>query len=289
MSQVNHSEHSIVLIGAGKVGQSLNQLMRSEGYSPLLFGKDSAPDKNNAINQATIVFITSNDHSIKTVCDEISPYLQTNTIVSHCSGALSSEVLNAAKHQGCYTASTHPLNTFPTLKASLELFSNTDHNTFIYSEGEQCALAVLDPLFKQLGFTTIEIDSKAKTHYHAACVFACNYLTALMDASLESAAAANIDPSIFWRSVQPIINTTLHNITKHGTINALSGPIARGDAATVKNHIDALTEQSDSVQQIYTTLGIRALEMASQQGELGRDTLMQLQQILAAQYPNQGE
>lgn len=287
MNQANHLKESlsIALIGSGKVGQSLAQLMAKQGYSTRLVGKDKTQQRN-AVRQANVVFITTSDRAIEAVCQTISPYLQAQTVVSHCSGALNSSALNAAQQQGCATASTHPLNTFPNLPASLALLSDTQHNTFLYSEGDQAALAILTPLFSQLGFTSIEIDSAAKTHYHTACVFACNYLTALMDASLESANAAKIDRSIFWQSVQPLINATLNNISEHGTAKALSGPIARGDNDTIKSHLQVLTQLPDSAHNLYTSLGLRTLEIASLQGELDDSTLNKIKQTLT---PNQGE
>lgn len=274
----------IAIIGAGKVGQSLKQLFELNQHQVTLIGRDIAAYKNQ-INQAQLVLITTTDSQIKAVCDSISPYLQASTVVSHCSGALNSNVLNSAQQKGCNTASSHPLNTFPSLDAALTTFANTEHGTYLYCEGDKAALELITTVFKPSGFAVVEIDSKAKTAYHTACVFACNYLTVLMDLSLQTAELKGIDKTLFSTAIQPLIQATLSNINTHGTTASLSGPIARGDSTTVNQHIDLLEKESPTIANAYVLLAQHALQLAEQQGQLSHTKLEQLESILKPSEP----
>jgi len=279
MTKQNTSKQTkIVIIGAGKVGKSLEALF-SKHYAVTLISREIELFEKQ-IRNAQLVLITTNDESIELVCEQITHLLNPDTVVSHCSGALGSEKLLSAKQQGAYTASSHPLNTFPSIEAGLHTLANEQHGTFLYCEGDQLALALITEVFQTCGFQIVTIDSQAKTAYHAACVFACNYLNALMDLSLRTAALYNIDQTQFWHAIQPLIQATLSNINQHGVSEALSGPIARGDVQTVDQHIDFLSKKDQSIGDAYILLAEHALQLAQQQGKLTEHTLSQLKEII---------
>ncbi|MEM7564859.1 MAG: DUF2520 domain-containing protein, partial [Pseudomonadota bacterium] len=166
------------------------------------------------------------------------------------SGALDSSVLSSAKKRGCLIASAHPFNTFPNLNNALEVLAE-GHNSYLFCEGDEAALSVIMQIFQSLGFATKTIEANHKVMYHTACVFASNYLTLLMDMSLQTAKTANIDQREFLTACQPIIRATLENLETQSTKTALSGPLARGDMATVKQHIDALSREAPELEKVY--------------------------------------
>lgn len=270
---------NIAVIGQGKVGQSLGRLLKLRGHTIIGLGREYI-ERITEIAAADIVLICVNDDAIEEVCENLADTLQTGVIVAHCSGARDSSILASAKQKGCVTASCHPLNTFPNLEASLAKFANTDHASYLYTEGDQEAIECLLPVFEDAGFITHEIERAAKPLYHAACVFACNYLTSLMDMSLETATAAKLDQAKFWTSLQPLIQSTLNNMANASTSAALSGPIARGDYKTVEKHLDVLEHESEFLANNYASLGIRALEIAQRNGELNEEELTRLKEIL---------
>lgn len=266
---------NIAIIGSGKVGQSLCQLIRQTTHKVRLVGR-SLEQQRSAVTQADITLLTINDDNIETLCRQLTESFKPRSIVAHCSGALGSEVLNSARQQHCHLASVHPLNTFPSIESSLSTFRNLDHGTYLYSEGDKTALEALTPLAKTLGFIPVVLSSDAKTNYHAACVFACNYLTALMDISLNTAQAAGLDRDQFWQAIQPLIQSTLRNISDHGTLKSLSGPIARGDHATIERHLSCLGDSRTP----YKQFGLYALRLAAQRGELSAEQIAQMETLL---------
>jgi len=267
---------NIAIIGRGKVGHSLHQLLSLTNHHTQLIGH-TLDDQHAAVSAADVTFITTQDNHIAAVSDTLADSFKLGAIVAHCSGALSSEALASARQRDCSLASIHPLNSFPTLASSLRTFSKKDHNTYLYCEGDPDALPSLLTLALELGFKPIEISQESKTAYHAACVFACNYLTTLMDISLNTAASAGLDRGEFWQAIQPLIQTTLCNINDHGTQDSLSGPIARGDHATIKKHLSALGQHQDS----YKQLGIQTLRIAAQRGELSQQDIDRISALLA--------
>lgn len=270
----------ITIIGKGKVGQSMAQLMQRSGYEIEVFDRD-IDEQLGSLATADLVLLTVNDDAIQALCETLSSHFAKGSTIAHCSGSLSSAVLSSAQQNGCFIASAHPLNTFPNLSSSLQTFGSTKHGTFLYSEGDTQALELLQPLFQSIGFNTVVLESAAKPAYHAACVFACNYLTVLMDLSLLSAEQAGLDRDKFWRAIQPLIESTLSNIDVHGPTNALSGPIARGDSATIEAHLDALQGSPTDLGEAYRLLGREALRLAANRGELSKDKLTQIEEILA--------
>ncbi|MBL4671614.1 MAG: DUF2520 domain-containing protein [Arenicella sp.] len=271
--------NNIVIIGRGKVGQSLTQLFRSLDYTVDNIGRTTS-EQIAAVANADITLICVNDGSIERVCQALAKSFKTGSVVGHCSGALDSAILSSAQQRECAIASCHPLNTFPNISLALQRFATTEHGSYMYSEGDQAALSTLLPLFEQAGFNNMRIDRHTKPLYHAACVFACNYLSSLMDMSLETAAKAGLEKESFWLSLQPLIQSTLENISEHGTAGALSGPIARGDSATIESHMRALVEHSDSLKISYADLGLRALQIAVKKGELSDGDVERLRCVL---------
>jgi len=278
-AQKDWNSEKIVVIGRGKVGQSLTHAFAQQGFPVNNIGR-SLVAQSEAVKHADIVLICVDDASIQSVCDQLALNFPEDCVVSHCSGSLDSQALLSAKQKGCSIASTHPLNTFPNLEDSLLLFSSNQHGSYLYAEGDDQALQALLPAFETIGFTSLAIERDTKPLYHAACVFASNYLVSLMDMSLESAAAAGLDRQQFWLSLQPIIRATIENISHKGISESLSGPIARGEHSIVTAHIRYLDEQSDSLKNSYVDLGLRALEIAIEKGELSDKQLEALRKTL---------
>jgi predicted short-subunit dehydrogenase-like oxidoreductase (DUF2520 family) len=270
---------SVAIIGRGKVGQSLTQLLGSLDYKVDNIGRDRSK-QITAVANADITLICVDDGSIQGACEALAASFKVGSVVGHCSGSLDSSILKSAQRRGCLVASCHPLNTFPSIDLSLRRFATTDHGSYMYSEGDAEALSILVDVFDHAGFTNTCIEREAKPLYHAACVFACNYLTSVMHMSLETASEAGLEKQSFWLSLQPLIQATLENIGAKGTEGALSGPIARGDHSTVESHMIALGQRSELLKASYADLGITALEIAIKKGDLSNGDVARLKLAL---------
>ena len=276
-------ETKISIVGAGNVGAALAFRFANQGYCVELISRNPAKarthlsdalaqreltqpsnltilDYPQSFHLSNLVLLCVPDRAIATTAHLLADRFCGAEVVAHCSGLLDRTALDSIKLAGCVTASAHPLNTFPNLCAALDLLHN-EHASYLYCEGDSSALRLIHALFQDIGFNTQTIDAKNKVLYHTACVFACNYLTVLMDMSLQTAQAAGIDQQDFFRACQPIIKATLENLDSHPPAAALSGPIARGDLQTVNRHIDALSSEAPELAQTYRVFADYATKM----------------------------
>jgi predicted short-subunit dehydrogenase-like oxidoreductase (DUF2520 family) len=183
-------------------------------------------------------------------------------IVFHCSGSQASSILAPLAAAGAQVASVHPLKSFADPAAAVKSFAGT----WCTAEGDAAALAVLKPLFEGLGAQVATIDASGKTLYHAASVLVCNDLTALMEAGLRLYEKAGLDRATAQRMMEPLVRETLDNVFVLGTVRALTGPVARGDAEVVQRQLAALENVDPQIAAAYRALNSIALELARAQG-----------------------
>jgi predicted short-subunit dehydrogenase-like oxidoreductase (DUF2520 family) len=156
----------------------------------------------------------------------------------------------------------HPLQTFPTVDAAIGRL----RGTYCFYEGNEPALPLVEELIGKVGMRPVRIEASAKALYHAAAVMASNYLVAIMDAALAVAEKAGIERSTAWPALEPLVLSTIANISKMGPAEALTGPIARGDVETVKRHLEALSREDESLASVYRFLGLYTVQLALRKG-----------------------
>ncbi|MFB3894623.1 MAG: Rossmann-like and DUF2520 domain-containing protein, partial [Phycisphaerae bacterium] len=232
-----------------------------------------------------IVLLTVTDSAIEPLCRELAGRgaFARGSIVAHCCGALSSEVLRPARELcGCAVASMHPLQTFPTARAAVDAMPGT----YFFIEGDRAALGPLEKLARAIGGRPCRIGGtpRQKALYHAAGCMASNYLVALADAVLAVAKEAGIGEKAAWPAMLPLVEATLRNITALGPAGALTGPIARGDAQTVARHLDALARVraagKKGLDKLYRAMGQWTVGLALRKGGIGRRIARELETIL---------
>lgn len=275
---------NICIVGAGNVGSALAVGFSNSDFDVQLISrqpKQAEQKLSIVLNQngvdlptglkitdypvsknTSLVIICVPDRAIENICEELSENLCGCEVVTHCSGLLSSSVLKSAKDQGCLTASTHPLNTFPNLDTAITTLSD-GHNSYLYCEGDKDALIPIQFAFEKIGFKVETIAAQNKVLYHAACVFVSNYLTVLMDMALQTAESANLDRRAFLDVCKPIVKATLENIDHYSPDKSLSGPLARGDMDTVNQHLQALSAINPDLANAYQVFAEHALKILS--------------------------
>lgn len=255
------------IIGAGHVGTALGRVF-SHGHhlavqdvltrsldsaraAVALIGAGQAVDGVAALRRADAYLLAVGDDQVEAACAALSAAGSlAGAVVFHCSGALSSQALAAARHAGASVASVHPIRSFADPAAVALDFAGT----FCGAEGDGAALALLAPAFEAAGARLVAIDPAAKTVYHAAAVFASNYLTTLLDAALRAYEAAGIPRATALQLMQPLATETMANVFRLGPEQALSGPVARGDMATVARQQVALAKWDRDTGALYQAL-----------------------------------
>jgi predicted short-subunit dehydrogenase-like oxidoreductase (DUF2520 family) len=264
------------IVGAGHVGRVLGRLFDTKGsfevQDVLTRSEASALDAVRFIGSGRALhdpaqLRTADLWMLAVGDDQIGPVtamlaqrgLLGGAIVFHCSGAKASGELAAAVQAGAKAASVHPIRSFADPEAVAAAFAGT----FCGIEGDTEALAVLSPAFEAIGARLVPIDAAAKTVYHAASVFASNYLVTVLDAALRAWQAAGIPEPVARELARPLATETLANVLRLGAGTALSGPIARGDYETVARQQAAVTGWDAATGKLYEALAEATTDLAS--------------------------
>lgn len=280
---------SLNIIGAGHLGRTLGCLWQRRGVFTIggicnrsvessarareFIGAGTAVGNLNAMPPADLWLIAVPDDQIAATAEKLAPHLPPDrpTILFHCSGALPASALSACAPAALANpalASAHPVHSFAEPRRSL----NELPGTTVALEGDAGAVEILTRAFSALECHCIFLSPQQKVLYHAGSVMACNYLTALMDLSLQLLAAAGIDREAATRLLAPLVLQTAKNNFDLGPERALTGPLVRGDTATISRQLSALDELAHSeseaaaLAEVYRALGKAALPLAKRAG-----------------------
>jgi predicted short-subunit dehydrogenase-like oxidoreductase (DUF2520 family) len=108
----------------------------------------------------------------------------------------------------------------------------------------------------------------SKPLYHAGAVFASNYVVAVLEAALRLFDGAGVDRAAALEPVLALARGTLDNIAKVGIPAALTGPVERGDAGTVRLHVEAIRDRAPAMAEAYAALARLACEVALAKGTI---------------------
>ncbi|MEZ5062299.1 MAG: DUF2520 domain-containing protein [Solirubrobacterales bacterium] len=106
-----------------------------------------------------------------------------------------------------------------------------------------------------------EIPAGSRAAYHAAASMASNFLIALESSAAALLDAAGIDDA--RELLAPLVLRSAANWAEAGDA-ALTGPIARGDEATVARHLEAIAATAPELEDLYRALAERTREIASE-------------------------
>jgi len=278
----------IGFIGAGTVATTLAIALSNKGYpvvSVSSLNRESArklanrisgcrayDDNQEVADNAEFVFIITPDDIIASVAAEIK--WQPGENVVHCSGADSTDILEPARKMGASVGVFHPLQTFAGQRQE-----NLPGITFAL-EAEEPLLTTLKDMATALGGHWIEIKANDKVVYHAAAVFACNYLVTLVKIATDLWQSFNIPPEQATQALLPLLRGTINNIDAIGIPQCLTGPIARGDSGTIKKHLNALRGVSPGFVAAYQELGLKTIPIALAKGTIDNKQADELKAIL---------
>jgi len=273
----------ISVVGAGRVGTALAVLWQRAGHRILAVAGGAATaeraathlpgvavlDNAAAARDAEVVLIATPDAAIAVACAQIGPSLRQGAAVIHASGATGLEALDAAA--GAMKLSLHPLQTCPTVEAAVDRIPGA---AFAVTASDEEGFALGIGLATDAGGQPFRLADEAKPLYHAAAVFASNYLVTVTALAEELERSAGVpDPLV---ALGPLQAATLSNVLRVGPAEALTGPAVRGDAATVARNLEALGASAPEAVRPYVALADLALALAERAGRLpvhGRDAV----------------
>ncbi|MEK7814356.1 MAG: Rossmann-like and DUF2520 domain-containing protein, partial [Chloroflexota bacterium] len=185
--------------------------------------------------------------------------------VVHCCGAASLEVLQPAAAQGAVTGAFHPFQTFAGLADPEDTLSRLARVTFAV-EGQGWLSGFLGDLARTLGGHPVFIPHHHRPLYHAAAVLGCGYLVTLLQAAVTAWQSMGFSPQQAMDALYPLARATLENVAQGGITATVTGPVVRGDAATVQSHLEALSQSLPDLVPLYWALTEASLPLAAERG-----------------------
>ena len=282
---------TVAIVGAGRLATFLAVALHEAGFTITeivargsagsrrharsLAAKVGAKTKtvNSALLDATLLWFCVPDGEIQRSAAATADQLAVRTAVHkkhklrfafHSSGALLSRALDPLRKAGAAVASVHPLMTFVTGSHP----SLTDVPFAI--EGDEPAKRVARRIVHQLGGESFSLSASRKAAYHAWATMTSPMLLAFLVTLEEAARAAGLTRQDARRKSLPIISQTLANYSRLGPARSFSGPLVRGDAATVGKHLTVLKKDL-GVREVYKALAraaMRGLPVKNREGLL---------------------
>ena len=277
-------------IGAGTTGTALAVRLSQKGWPVVAVSSRTLSSTQKLVglvpncqvchtaqelaDAAELVFITTPDDVVAQVCGEVQ-WREGQSVV-HCSGAHSVDILEPARKLGAAVGSFHPLQTFADVDQAVE---NLPGSTFAL-EAEEPLLSTLKELTSLLNGNWVELKPGDKVLYHAAAVFACNYLVTLVKLALDLWLDFGVSPEEATRALLPLLKGTIKNIDTIGLPDCLTGPVARGDLGTIERHLSSLEARNSSLLTTYKELGLQTIPIALAKGKIDERKAEEMKALL---------
>jgi predicted short-subunit dehydrogenase-like oxidoreductase (DUF2520 family) len=240
--------HATVILGPGRVGRSIASALAVGGAGVELRGRF---DGLEGLGDSAVLLCVP-DSKITPLAARIGELPDRPRLVGHTSGATSLEAVKPAGAKGVF--SIHPLQTIPDGETDL-----TDCPAAIAGSSSD-AVEFAGQIAKMTGMKSFEISEGDRAIYHAAASIASNFLVTIEQTAAGLMDGIGVDDP--RGALGPLVRRSLENWLERGP-DALTGPIARGDEATVESHRRALTERRPELLGFYDALAERTREIAS--------------------------
>jgi predicted short-subunit dehydrogenase-like oxidoreductase (DUF2520 family) len=237
-TSVAGATQAVAFIGAGHAVQTLAQMRPADLWLV------AVPDQQIAISAIEMarVFAT-----------------QTPATVFHCSGALGASALAPLREHGWQVASAHCILSFASPASAVQQFAGTPCGI----EGEAAAIACLQPIYAAIGAKCFVLEADKKLLYHAAAVFATNFLPVLQAVAEDLWQSSGVPPELLPHLRASLLRNAVDNVLALGPANALTGPAARGDTELVLRQGQAVAQWDPAVGAAYKALSELAVRLAT--------------------------
>ncbi|MSO46102.1 MAG: DUF2520 domain-containing protein [Acidobacteria bacterium] len=282
--QVAHTRPAVAIVGAGAVARALGRLM-AEGGEPIVAlasrSRSRAEDAARFIGRAatpiqvvgyselprlaTRVLIAVSDQGIEPVAEALSAAGMRSGVALHTCGARGPDALAALRAAGVACGMLHPLQTIMSDEQGVGSFADVTFGLSGDREAIAWAGEIVEIVTGGRG-QSLRIEADRLSYYHAGAVMASNALVAALDAAVILLAHAGVERDAALRAVGPLARASLDNALRSGPQAALTGPIVRGDAATVAAHRAALRDVDPTVATLYEAAARQLVQLAKQRG-----------------------
>ncbi|HEX5948885.1 MAG TPA: Rossmann-like and DUF2520 domain-containing protein [Actinomycetota bacterium] len=281
----------VAVVGAGRVGTALAVLLGGAGHRIVAAsGREDSRARveswlpgvpylppGEAARAAEVTLLAVPDDVVAGTCDGIAAAggFVEGAFVAHLSGAAPLLALGPARAAGAHVLSMHPLQTVPDVESGVERLPGA---SVAITAWDEPGFELGERLAADWGGMPFRLDEERKPLYHAAAVFCSNYLVVVEGlAELLFRAAGVADPV---PAFAPLAEATLANVVRSGPEAALTGPVARGDAGTVRRNLEAISAHAPEAVSAYVALADAAVHLAVRARRLGPAAVVALREVL---------
>jgi predicted short-subunit dehydrogenase-like oxidoreductase (DUF2520 family) len=263
---------SVALVGPGNLGTALALTLAGAGYPVKFVVIKPSRARDRGVTglakrikaqvvvlgsqrlDSNIVWLTVPDDSIAAVARALAIAQDwKGKYVFHSSGALTSDELASLRKRGARVASAHPMMTF--VRGAAPEMAGVSFAL----EGDAAAVRMARAVVENLGARAFVIKKENKVLYHAFGSFASPLVIALMASMEHVGKAAGIRRQDIKMVILPLLSQTLQNYLKRDAASAFSGPLVRGDVATVRKHLSELKKLPEA-RAVYLALAKASLK-----------------------------
>ena len=283
---------TVFVLGAGRAGRSLARALLVSGVEVVgVHGRQAdhaavpavtGGPLPRSLGAATIVLVTVRDAQLGDALRQLAAArLRPKAVVLHASGAIDPAEASALRALGHPVGTMHPLVPLANPARAVE----TLRGAWIGVDGDPEAIRAAIALAHRLGAHALTIPPGQKPRYHAAAVFAANFpvvVAALAERLLREAGVAEDQARA---ATLGLMSAAVSNLESGRPNDVLTGPIARGDVASVRGHLAALADDVPALG-AYVTLSRAALTLARERGT-SAERLAEISAALDAAIPDQ--
>ena len=272
------------VIGAGRVGQTIGQLwtavdavqvqdvktrnLASAQAACAFMGAGEPVEHIAQMRPAELWMLAVPDAQIAGVAQALADAGTPVAQVFHCSGALVSDVLAPLQARGWHTASAHCILSFASAQTAVAQFAGTP----CALEGDAQTTSSLHDVMSAIGARCFDLQAHNKVLYHAAAVFATNYLPVLQHLAEAAWTDSGVPADLLPGLRQTLMANAVANIQALGPHAALTGPAARRDVAAVARQQAVVAAWDPQAGAAYGALSALALRMANETSQNAANT-----------------
>ncbi|MGH9442788.1 MAG: DUF2520 domain-containing protein [Thermoanaerobaculia bacterium] len=219
----------VAILGLGRAGKALRNSLRAAGHSVVRLERGSSPRRS-----FDLIALAVPDDAIRGESRRLARGGTRGRLAIHLSGALDSSALAPFARAGSKTASFHPLRSFSGKR------SENLRDCLVAVEGDPAAIRDARRLAREIGAIPWNVSAGSKPLYHAAATLAAGGTASLIAAASRAAAEAGLPMPDALRGFAALAASAAENVQKLGFPSGATGPLARGDRATLRLHRRAL-------------------------------------------------
>jgi predicted short-subunit dehydrogenase-like oxidoreductase (DUF2520 family) len=283
---------TVGVVGTGRVGAVLGAALARAGHAVVAASAVSTASRDRAadllpgvpvveveqvLRQATLVLLTVPDDALAGLVAGLAAAgaVQRGQLLAHTSGRYGLAVLEPAVREGALPLALHPVLPFAGTRVDLERLSGTAFGVTAPAP----LRPVAEVLVVEMGGEPVWLTEEQRPLWHAALAHGANHLTTLVTSSADLLRRAGVEAP--GQVLAPLLGAALDGALRAGDA-ALTGPVARGDAETVRAHLEVLAEVAPEVLPSYVAMARLTADRALASGRLDPERAWALLEVLGS-------